>query len=127
VDDRELDVQHLSDHPSSRSPTAPTVYSVRTEGNSDFIQLNNGTGGFDTEISTLGIRTVANQADLNYQASKWLVLWRIYYSDRLIRSILAPGIPPFDQTSILNGRHLWRAAPAHATVDNRSSVARWPR
>src|SRR6185369_14958768 len=80
------------------------VYSVRTEGNSDFIQLNNGTGAFDTRnFQYLGIRTVANQSDLNYQASKWLGLYGGYhYSDRLIRSILAAGLPPFEQTSILN-------------------------
>lgn len=80
------------------------VYSVRTEGNSDFIQLNNATSAFDTRnFQYLGIRTIANQADLNYQASKWLGFYAGYhYSDRLIRSILAAGVSPFDQTSILN-------------------------
>jgi len=80
------------------------VYSVRTEGNSDFIQLNNFTGAFDTRsFQYLGIRTLSNQSDLNYQASKWLGLFAGYhYSDRLIRSVLDAAVPPFEQTSILN-------------------------
>ena len=77
---------------------------MRTEGNSDFIQLNNFTGAFDTRsFQYLGIRTLSNQSDLNYQASKWLGLFAGYhYSDRLIRSVLDAAVPPFEQTSILN-------------------------
>jgi hypothetical protein len=80
------------------------VYNVRTDGNSQFLQVNNGTGAFQTvNFLYLGIRTVANQADLNFQATRWLGLFGGYhYSDRLIASILDPSLPTFDRTSILN-------------------------
>jgi hypothetical protein len=80
------------------------VYNVRTDGNSEFLQVNNGTGAFQTvNFLYLGIRTVANQADLNFQATRWLGFFGGYhYSDRLIVSILDPSLPKFDRTSILN-------------------------
>ena len=79
------------------------VYNVRTEGNSEFLQLNNGTGSFQTlDFLYLGIRTITNQTDLNYQAAKWLSLFAGYhYSDRFIRNILDSPVN-YDQTSILN-------------------------
>ena len=79
-------------------------YNVRMEGNSQFLQLNNETGQFVVQdFQSLGIRTFVNQSDLNYQARKWISLYGGYtYSDRLIRSVLGPGIPEFDQTNILN-------------------------
>ena len=47
------------------------VYNVRTDGNSEFLQLNNGTGQFVTQdFQYLGIRTIANQTDLNYQGAE---------------------------------------------------------
>jgi hypothetical protein len=66
--------------------------------------VNNGTGAFQTvNFLYLGIRTFANQADLNYQATRWLGFFGGYhYSDRLIVSILDPSLPMFDRTSILN-------------------------
>jgi hypothetical protein len=80
------------------------VYNVRTDGNSEFLQVNNGTGAFQTvNFLYLGIRTVANQAELNFQATRWLGFFGGYhYSDRLIVSILDPSLPKFDRTSILN-------------------------
>jgi len=80
------------------------VYNVRTEGNSEFLQLNSANGGIQTvPFQYLGIRTISNQADLNYQALKWFSLFGGYhYSDRFIRSVLDPALPAFDQTSILN-------------------------
>jgi len=80
------------------------VYSVRTDGNSEFLQLNNGTGQFVTQnFLYLGIRTIANQADINYRARKWLEFYSGYhYSDRFMRNILDPSLPTYEQTSILN-------------------------
>jgi hypothetical protein len=80
------------------------VYNVRTDGNSQFIQLNNGTGQFVTQnFLSLGIRTILNQTDLNYQALRWLAFYGGYhYSDRLITSVLDPTLPTYFQTSILN-------------------------
>ena len=80
------------------------VYSVRTDGNSEFLQLNAGTGQFvQQNFLYLGIRTVSNQADLNYRVRKWLELYGGYhYSDRHMSNILDPSLPTFDQTSILS-------------------------
>jgi hypothetical protein len=79
------------------------VYNVRTAGNSEFLQFNNGTGSFQTvDFVYMGIRTISNQTDLNYQATKWLSAFAGYhYSDRFIRNILDSPIR-YDQTSILN-------------------------
>src|SRR5579871_654833 len=80
------------------------VYSVRTDGNSEFLQLNNGTGQFvQQNFLYMGIRTVTNQADLNYKAMKRLEFYAGYhYSDRFMKNILDPSLPTYDQTSILN-------------------------
>jgi len=80
------------------------LYNVRTDGNSEFLQLNNGTGQFVTQnFLFLGIRTVSNQADLDYRVRKWLEFYGGYhYSDRYMRNILDPSLPTFYQTSILN-------------------------
>jgi len=80
------------------------VYNVRTDGTSEFLQFNTGTGGFQfLDFQSLGIRTVSNQTDLNYQALRWLGFYAGYhYSDRLVRSVVAPTVPVFDQTNILN-------------------------
>src|SRR5216684_287530 len=77
------------------------VYNVRTEGNSEFLQVNGGTGSFQSlDFLYLGIRTIANQTDLNYQATKWLSAFAGYhYSDRFIRNILDSPVK-YDQTSI---------------------------
>lgn len=80
------------------------VYNVRTEGNSEFLQLNTATAQFVTQdFLYLGIRTVSNQADLNYRVRKWLEFYGGYhYSDRFMRNVLAQNFPAFDQTSILS-------------------------
>jgi len=80
------------------------VYNVRTEGNSEFLQLNTATAQFVTQnFLYLGIRTVSNQADLNYRARKWLEFYGGYhYSDRFMRNVLAQNFPAFDRISILN-------------------------
>ena len=80
------------------------VYNVRTEGNSEFIQFNQGTGSFESQyFMYLGIRTVSNQTDLNYKALRCLDFYGGYhYSDRLITSVLEASLPAYLQTSILN-------------------------
>ena len=79
------------------------VYNVRTEGLSDFIQFNNATGQSASAIFLyLGIRTLSNQTDLNYQVRKWFSVFAGYhYSDRLITSVL-DSPTRYEQTSILN-------------------------
>ena len=79
------------------------VYNVRTSGNSQFLQFNDGTGSFQIrDFVYMGIRTIANQTNLNYQATKWLSAYGGYnYSDRFIRNILDSPVN-YDQTSILN-------------------------
>ena len=81
-----------------------SVYNVRTEGDFQVIQLNNGTGSFQVlNALYLGIRTLSNQADLNYQATRWIGFFAGYhYSDRFMRNVLDVTLPNFDQTSILN-------------------------
>jgi hypothetical protein len=90
--------------PNLTFTNSTAVYGVRTEGNSEFLQLNNGTGQFVVQdFQYLGIRTVANQSNLDYRPLKWLSFFGGYdYSDRLIRAILAPNTPAYDQTNILN-------------------------
>jgi len=81
-----------------------SVYNLRTAGDFQVIQLNGGTGSFQVlNALYLGIRTVSNQADLNYQATRWIGFFAGYhYSDRFMRNILDVSFPAFDQTSILN-------------------------
>jgi hypothetical protein len=77
---------------------------IRTEGDYEFLQLNNGTGQFVTQdFQYLGIRTITNNTDLNYQMRKWIGFFAGYnYSDRSIGSILTLGAPLYQQTNILN-------------------------
>jgi hypothetical protein len=79
------------------------VYNIRTSGNSQFLQFNDGTGRFQIrDFAYMGIRTIANQTNLNYQATKWLSAYGGYnYSDRFIRNILDSPVN-YDHTSILN-------------------------
>jgi len=81
-----------------------SVYNIRTDGNSELAQLNSATGGVQSvSFQYLGIRTLSNQTDLNYQAVKWLSFFAGYhYSDRLVRFVLDPTLPVFSQTNILN-------------------------
>lgn len=89
---------------------ATSVYSVRTNGNSEFLQYDNATQSADLlYYEYLGIRTVSNQTDINYQALKWLGISGGYqYSNRLIRSVEqvtifgSPSSMPYQQTNHLN-------------------------
>jgi len=108
------------------------VYNVRTEGNAEFLQVDNGTGVVQSQnFLYLGIRTIANQTDLNYQAAKWLGLFGGYhYSDRFMRNVLDPSLPTFDQTSILNaglfGVRIRPIQPLTIVLDGEVGVANHP-
>jgi hypothetical protein len=100
-----------------------SVYNVRTSGNSSFTQFDNGTHSFDAlYFQYLGIRTFANETDLNYQFSPLFGAFAGYeYSNRRIRSMqdvtfLGTVFPrPGDQTNHLNdGRLGVRLRPAKA-------------
>ena len=66
-----------------------SVYNVRTLGNSFFNQVDNVTGAVTfLNYDYLGIRTIANDTDLNYQISPmWGVTAGYHYTDRLIKSV----------------------------------------
>lgn len=87
-----------------------SLYNIRIDGNSSFVELNNATQAFSqVDFQFLGIRTIANSTDVNYQFRPWLGFFGGYqYSDRQIRSILQTSIfggtnrTPSEQTNILN-------------------------
>ena len=88
----------LSVFPISRLSivNSTAVNNVRIDGNSVFAQLTNNTG-LVTYLSFqfLGIRTIANSTDLNFQATRWLGFYGgFHYTDRQIRS---------NQESVFNG------------------------
>jgi len=66
-----------------------SVYNVRTLGNSFFNQVDNVTGAATfLNYNYLGIRTIANDTNLNYQLSPmWGVMAGYHYTDRLIKSV----------------------------------------
>ena len=66
-----------------------SVYNVRTSGNSSLTQFDNGTQSFDAlSFQYLGIRTFANETDLNYQFSPLFGAFAGYeYSNRRISSV----------------------------------------
>jgi hypothetical protein len=90
--------------------TQASVYNVRTEGNSAYLQYDNGTQLADLlYFQYLGIRTIAANTDAHYQFRRWLAFHAGYgYSDRRIGS--SPQFAfagttsgaPFIQTSLLN-------------------------
>jgi len=66
-----------------------SVYNVRTLGNSFFSEFDSATQSTSILFyNYLGIRTVANDTNLNYQVSPlWGVMAGYHYSDRLITSL----------------------------------------
>jgi len=108
------------------------VYNIRTEGDSEFLQLNNGTGQFVVQdFQYLGIRTITNQTDLNYRMRKWIGFFAGYhYSDRSINSVLTLGMPAYEQTSILNagvfGVRIQPLAPLTILLDGEVGHANRP-
>jgi hypothetical protein len=97
-----------------------SVYNIRTEGNNIFTQFDNSTQTAAVlNFQYLGIRTVANDTDLNVQATSWLDLRFGYeYSNRVISSTqqVSTGgstfAAPYSQTNELNsGRFGFRLRP----------------
>jgi hypothetical protein len=93
-----------------------SIYNVRMSGNAVLTQFDNASQSFSSvDYQYLGIRTFANETDLNYQFSPIFGAFAAYqYSDRRIRSIqqfdsfLLPG----DQSNHLNdGRLGFRIRP----------------
>jgi len=88
---------------------ATSTYDVRTEGNSAYTQINDGSQTADfVFFEYLGILTVSNQTDVDYRARHWLGFFGGYdFSQRRIRSVeeaLSPANVPtlYDQTNRLN-------------------------
>lgn len=65
-----------------------SVYNIRTEGNSYFSQYDNATQSVEVlYFEYLGIRTISNDTDVNYQVAPRVgVEGGYHYSNRLIRS-----------------------------------------
>jgi hypothetical protein len=116
-----------------------SVYNVRTEGDSVFLQFDNFTLSQDfLYFQYLGIRTIANETDLNYQATRWFGAYAGYhYSNRRIRSIEqfalpndTPDITPSEQTNQLSsgilGFRLRPAKPLTITFDGEVGRADQP-
>ena len=116
-----------------------SVYNVRTEGDSVFLQFDNFTLSQDLlYFQYLGIRTIANETDLNYQATRWLGAYAGYhYSNRRIRSIEqfaipkdTPDITPSEQTNQLSsgilGFRLRPVKPLTITFDGEVGRADQP-
>jgi hypothetical protein len=103
---------NISLFPNSRLTitNSTSIYNVRTEGESAFVEFDNALQTANLlYFQYLGIRTIANETDANYQATQWLSVFGGYhYSDRLIRSIEqitvqgSPETVPFEQTNHLN-------------------------
>lgn len=96
----------ISVFPTSKLSITNTtsLYNVRTEGESTYVQFDNfsQTANYQS-FQYLGIRTFANETDLDYAWKKWLTVFTGYhYSDRRIRSILFQGMNPYGQTNILS-------------------------
>lgn len=87
-----------------------SIYNVRTEGSSGYLQYDNATQSANLlYFQYLGIRTLAASTDAHYQFRKWLAFHAGYgYSDRRIG--LSPQFAfagstsgvPYIQTSLLN-------------------------
>ena len=86
------------------------VNNIRIDGNSIWSQLDNSTQTISYLVfEFLGIRTIANETEANYQAARWLGFYGGYqYSDRLIRSIEQTNVAgnifnaPSEQSNRLN-------------------------
>lgn len=85
-----------------------SLYNVRTEGDSAYVQFDDATQALNVLFyQFLGIRTISNETDVNYQVNRWLGLSGGYqYSDRLIRSTEevtiagSPSLLPYSQTNL---------------------------
>ncbi|MDP8980008.1 MAG: hypothetical protein M3O35_05385 [Acidobacteriota bacterium] len=82
---------NLSLFPTSKLTivNSTAVYNSRIDGNATFQTLDNATLTIQqVNFQFLGIRTIANQTDVNYQAQPWLGVYGGYhYTNREFRSI----------------------------------------
>ena len=115
-----------------------SVYNVRTEGNSAYLQYDNATQSADfLYFQFLGIRTIETDLETQYQLRPWLDLHGGYaYSDRRISSspqfafanVTSPV--PYIQTNILNsgsfGVRLRPAKPVTISLDGEVGRANLP-
>lgn len=116
----------LSPAPKLTIVNHTSVYNVRTEGDSAFLEFDNST--LNTNLlyfQYLGIRTIANEMDVNYQATSWFGAYAGYhYSNRRIRSIEqfafaggSPDVTPAEQTNYLHSGILgFRVRPAKPLI-----------
>jgi hypothetical protein len=94
-----------------------SLYNIRTDGDSAYVQLNNATGLANIlYYQFLGIRTVANDTDFDYKIQKWIDIHGGYeYSNRRIAAtaqVATPGAALYSQTNELNaGKIGFRARP----------------
>ncbi len=107
-----------------------SLYNVRTDGDSAYLQFNNATQSADLlYFEFLGIRTIANETDANYQVRPWLSLHGGYqYSNRKIAStsqfgfVGTPATLPYYQTNELNtgtfGFHITPVKQLNIQVDD---------
>ena len=102
----------LSFFPTSRLTITnhSAVNNIRINGDSSFAQFDNATLSVSyVAFEFLGIRTVANETEANFQAARWLGFYGGYqYSDRQIRSIEQSKVgdtlfnAPSEQSNTLN-------------------------
>ena len=97
-----------------------SLYNVRTDGDSAYLQLDNATHSAGLlYFQYLGIRTVANDTEVKYQLCPWLDLHGGYeYSDRKITSTqqfaisgTASALPYFQTNTLSSGNVGFRIAP----------------
>src|SRR5579864_582724 len=87
-----------------------TINNIRIDGNSVYAQFDNATQSLEyLQFEFLGIRTIANETDVNFQASSKVGFYGGYhYSNRQIRSIEQTNVEgsifnaPSEQTNQLN-------------------------
>jgi len=81
----------LSFYPTSKLTivNSTSAYNTRIDGNSEFLQFNDATQSTDVlYFQYLGIRTIANETDVNYQPAQTIGFYAGYnYTNRRIRSI----------------------------------------
>lgn len=79
-----------------------SIYNARTDGNSYYLSVDNATQATTVlNFQYLGIRTFANQTELDYRFNKTIGIFAGYnYSNRRIRSIEQSGVPGDTPTSL---------------------------
>jgi hypothetical protein len=131
---------NLSIFPTSKLTivNSTAVYNSRIDGNASFQTFDNAALTIQqVNFQFLGIRTIANQTDMNYQAQPWLGLYGGYhYTNREFRSIEQSTFLdttdriPASQTNELNsgvfGARLRPAKPLTIVLDGEVGRANGP-